>query len=291
MADLQLQPSLAQDLRSRTHLALIKRLGNLDLTKILVYRMPSLVDSAVLSMAWQWDSLNSLLLPVAEQLVALEYATWDQIVNPDELSNVDLLQYLAQAGVGTPATGSVLYAQYRALILLSTELHSIMGTPAALKKAFTGLGFPNTTIQEGQASWGGTSWPSDQGWAVFRVRVNLADAPAGTDFGNLSKKAYAIANFWKPARCWLDSIQFVWNLTDAPIPPISDSLASAFLQGDLPVPRPYDIITAPAWPMLDRKTIVPYWNNQYAHCSVTYGANEPDVAEGALVVNGRAISH
>ena len=47
MAELQIQPSI-NDARSQAHLALIERLSDLDLSPILVYRIPSLVDSAVL---------------------------------------------------------------------------------------------------------------------------------------------------------------------------------------------------------------------------------------------------
>jgi len=91
MADLILQPSLAQDLRSKAHLALVDRLGNLDLSSLLVYRIASLIDSAVLAMAWQWDVLNPLLLPDTSQIVTLSYPGWDQIANLDALINIDLL--------------------------------------------------------------------------------------------------------------------------------------------------------------------------------------------------------
>ena len=37
-----------------------------------------------------------------------------------------------------------------------------------------GLGYANAIVQEGQNSWGGTTWPSNEGWAVFRVLINLA---------------------------------------------------------------------------------------------------------------------
>jgi len=58
---------------------LIARLGGLDLSPILVYRIPSLVDSAVLPMAWQWDVLNPLLLPELSQIVTLAFPGWDPV--------------------------------------------------------------------------------------------------------------------------------------------------------------------------------------------------------------------
>lgn len=48
-------------------------------------------------------------------------------------------------------------------------LHKIMGTPGSLTRAFALAGFPGVIPLEGQNSWGGTSYPSNQGWAVFRL--------------------------------------------------------------------------------------------------------------------------
>jgi len=119
MPDLTLQPSIATDLRAQAHLALINRLKALDVSPILVYRMASLLDSAVLPMAWQWDVLNPLLLPVASQLIELDFATWDQIVDTDVLTETDLLQYLGEGAVQGPVPPATLYAQYRAGVAVS----------------------------------------------------------------------------------------------------------------------------------------------------------------------------
>jgi len=288
MADLQIAPSI-NDARSQAHLALIARLGGLDLSPILVYRIPSLVDSAVLPMAWQWDVLNPLLLPELSQIVTLAFPGWDPVTSIDPLINLDLLQYQAQGAV-TP-TLQQSYAQYRTLIQLSTSLHSLMGSVAGLKNALAGLGYPNAIVQEGQNTWGGTRWPSNEGWAVFRVLINLATVPAGTELSTLAARLGAICNFWKPARCWLDSVQFVNYLSDTLIPPISDRLTNIFSQHDFLLPAPSDFITAPFFPIADTKPIVPYWNGRYYHAGITYGQNEPQVADGPLVMNGVAIGH
>jgi Phage tail protein (Tail_P2_I) len=289
MGDLQLQPSVSTDLRSQAHLALIDRLKNLDLTPILVYRIPSLVDSAVLPMAWQWDVLNPLLLPLASQLATLYSASWDQVANIDTLTNLDLLQFSLPAE-SVPLPPDVVAAQYRALILLSTQLHSIVGTPAALQKALTGLGFPGAVIQEGQSTWGGTRWPANQGWAVFRILINLATVPAGTDFTTLPARMVAVANYWKPARCWLDSVQFQNYITDVLIPPVTDSVLNIFLQRDVLTPPVSDSITALfAW-ISDDKDVVPYYNDRYYFGSnITYGGTQPEVADGPVVVIGSAV--
>ncbi len=285
--DLQLQPSI-NDLRSQAHLALINRLKALDLTPILVYRIASLVDSAVLAMAWQWDVLNPLLLPDTSQLVTLAYPSWDVIADIDALINIDLLQY--QAEQETPLPLKVLYARYRALILLSTSLHSTMGTVAALKKGLAGLGYPNAIVQEGQNTWGGNQYPSNQGWAVFRVLINLATVPPDTDFEHLVRRLNAICNFWKPARCVLDSVQFQWYLSDTLQPAPFDFVLSAFTQTDFLRPQPSDFIAALFGPLSEQKSIVPLHDERYYHAGTTYGVNEPHVADDGVVVNGVAIS-
>jgi hypothetical protein len=288
MADLQLQPSLATDLRAQAHLALINRLKALDLSPILVYRIASLVDSAVLAMAWQWDVLNPLLLPAVSQLVTLSYPGWDAITNIDQLTNIDLLQYTG-AEVVTP-TQAQLYAQYRALIEISTALHSTLGTPAALKNALSELGYSGAVIQEGQSTWGGNQWPSNEGWAVFRVLINLATVPAGVDISSLNTVMTAVCNYWKPARCWLDSVQFQWHLQDMLVPAPFDDVRNIFRQHDYLSPLPSDVIAADAWPVSDTKSIVSLHDERYYHIGTTYRQNEPKVADSGVVVNGVAIS-
>jgi hypothetical protein len=284
MANLALQPPLATDVRCQAYLQLIDRLQSLNLTPILVYRIPSLVDSAVIPMAYQWDVLNPLLLPGVFQLLTLLYPGWDPITDIDLLTNIDLLQYQAAAVNTTPL--SQLFGQYRSLIQISTALHGTMGTVGALKSALTQLGYPSAIIQEGQNSWGGNQWPSDEGWAVFRILINLATVPADTDFAGLEGRIVAIANYWKPERCWLDSIQFQLYLVDTPIPPVHDFLGWI----DLLIPAPSDFLHAQAWPEHDLKTIVPYYNARYYYGSdLTYGGTQPHVASGPVVANGRVI--
>ncbi|MBE3605221.1 phage tail protein, partial [bacterium] len=57
MAHLQVQPSI-NDARSAALLDLIERLGALDLTPLLVYRIDSAPDSVLLALAWQFDMLG-----------------------------------------------------------------------------------------------------------------------------------------------------------------------------------------------------------------------------------------
>ena len=65
------------------------------------------------------------------------------------------------------------------IIQNALPLHRISGTPGAIVQALGLCGF-DTTIYEGQTSWGGSSYSSNQGWAVFRVGVNgSGQAPIG----------------------------------------------------------------------------------------------------------------
>ena len=65
------------------------------------------------------------------------------------------------------------------IIQNALPLHKIMGTPGAIVQALGLCGF-TATPYEGQASWGGSSYPASQGWAVFRVGVNgSGQAPIG----------------------------------------------------------------------------------------------------------------
>ena len=50
-------------------------------------------------------------------------------------------------------------------------LYRSMGTPSSIIDALSLCGIA-ATILEGQNSWGGSTYPSDQGWAAFRITAN-----------------------------------------------------------------------------------------------------------------------
>jgi hypothetical protein len=143
------------------------------------------------------------------------------------------------------------------------------------------------TFQEGQASWNGTIWPADEGWAVFRANIQLAQgqAVAAGDAG----RAVAAIEFFKPVRAWLDSLWFVAApLTDLVQRPL-DTIVSIFSQADTaPVAR--DALEALAWPLADTRTVAPFYDGRYRHTGITYGANEPAVADSGVTVNGTPIA-
>lgn len=277
--DLILAPSI-NDTRGRAILAITdQRLKALDLTPILVYRVANLPDSAVLAMAWQWDVLD----PSWVTGIAVGEA-WDALTSLDLLTGIDTL-----TSQQNDATSVSDYDTYRSLIENSVPLHRLRGTPAAIFGALTQLGFSNALLQEGQNSWGGTSWPAFQGWAVFRVVINLAAGQLIT--ATQQKRIVAATMFWKNARSWLDSVQFVSPpLTDAVLPAPAEFIVSIFAQYDLLAPAPTDLSAAPFAPLTTSRTTVPLHDRRYLHIGTTYGALEPAGVDSGVVVNGVAIS-
>lgn len=279
MADLTLAPSI-NDTRGRAILAIVdQRMKALDLTPILVYRIADLPDSAVLAMAWQWDVLD----PSWTTGVAAGEA-WDPVSSIDLLTSIDTL-----TSQQNDATSVSDYDTYRQLIESSVPLHTLRGTPAAILTALTQLGFPTAVLQEGQSTWGGTSWPASQGWAVFRVVVPLA--PGQTITAQQISQITGAATFWKNSRSWLDSVQLIAPpLADLLAPAPGDALVNIFAQFDQLLTVPSDLIGAPAWPFSDSKNVVPLHDTRYLHIGTTYAANEPVVPDSGVVVNGVAIS-
>jgi P2-related tail formation protein len=271
MAELSIQPSI-NDVRSQALLVLLERLDALDLVPILVYRLESVPDSALIFLAWQFDMLDP-----EWQLAAATGESWDAITTIDGLTDIDTLSSLgSEAGVSD-------FDSLRALLKSAIPLHSTRGTPYSIQTALQTLGWSGVTFQEGQASWNGTNWPVDQGWAVFRVYIQLEpdQAVAAEDPG----RAVAAINFFKPVRAWLDSLWFTATpLADLVQRPL-DTIVSIFSQADA-VPVASDTLKAPAWPVADARIVAPLYDGRYRHTGITYGVNEPAVADSGVTVNG-----
>ncbi len=283
MPELSAAPSI-NDTRTQALLVLIARLAALDLTTLLVYRLDSVVESALPFLAWQFDILSPLW-----QLIAPVSVGIDALTNIDLLTDVD---NLIESG-GLVSAQALTAAQERALLTSAIPLHRFRGTPWAIKQALAALGWTEVTLHEAQSRWGGDAYPSSQGWAVFRVMINLV-AGQGVPTGAASTAAAAI-NFFKPARAWMDSIWFVAPAISDAGPTPSDNLTLggiAEYQLDA-APAPNDDALAfaiGAVPLTDAYgPIVPAYNAHYLHSGITYGANEPAVADSALIVNGAAV--
>lgn len=128
-------PSSIRDLRTQAHMNLSVRLESLDLTPLLIYTLASNIPASILPyLIWQYD----MMIPATA------------------------MQFF---GVSTLA-----------IIQAALPLHKISGTPGAIIQSLELCGFSDVTILEGQASWGGTSYPASQGWAVFRVSMGGVSA-------------------------------------------------------------------------------------------------------------------
>jgi hypothetical protein len=275
MAQLTIQPSI-NDLRSQSLLPVIERLGALDLSEILVYRLDSAPDSALLLLAWQFD-----MLAPQWQLGANLGESVDALTNIDALTDIDTLSSAGE--IDGPSD----YDSWRTLLKAAIPLHRSRGTPFAIKVALAALGWKSATLYEGQSSWGGASYPESQGWAVFRVQINLAEGQAvGAD--DPARIAGAV-NFFKPARALLDSLWFAAPALADGAPAPRDFLRSIFSQGDS-APAPVDVIDAPGWIVADIKTTAPAYNAHFTHGGLSYGANEPAAIDSGVSVNGSAIS-
>jgi hypothetical protein len=215
----------------------------------------------------------------------------DALTDIDSLIDVD---NLFESG-GMASVLALTEGAQRALLKNAIALHRFRGTPWAIKQALASLGWTQVTLLEGQSNWGGTAFPPNQGWAVFRVTINLA-ATQSVSLG-AAATAMAAVNFFKPARSRMDSVWFA-------VPPISDA-----------APRPSDKLTLSGivkYQLDSARTpkdnaltyaiatagltdahgpLVPAYDRHYRHSGITYGANEPEVADSALIVNGVAVLH
>jgi P2-related tail formation protein len=281
MPELTPAPSI-NDTRTQAVMVLIERLAGLDLTPLLVYRIESVPDGALPFLAWQFDVLSPLW-----QLIAPSAVSIDTLTGIDSLTDIDTLAQPASSDAVSDT------AAQRALLELSIPLHRTRGTPAALKRALNALGWASVTLLEGQNSWAGTAYPPGEGWAVFRVMVNLAvDATVAPEAADT---IVAAVNFFKPARAWLDSVWFVAPAMtdDAPVPADQLTLGGiAEYQIDsapLPSDAALTISIDPA-PLSDSYgPVAPLYNAHFRHSGITYGANEPVVADPALILNGAAV--
>jgi len=282
MAELAIPPSIS-DARSAALLTLVDRLGLIDLVPLLVYRIDSVPASALPFLAWQFDILSPLWQAVAPAIDSV-----DALTAIDPLSEIDTLaEAMSQA-----AADAVVVAE-RSLIKLAIAFHRYRGTPWAVKNALATLGWESVSIVEGQASWGGTAYPSNEGWAVFRVFIQLGDQ-ALTDPGAVAT-AVATVNFFKPARAWLDSLWFVLpkaiDAVAAPLDRLTLSGIAEYQLDNAPSPSEAPLsLNVTLAPLIDSYgPAVPLYDAHYRHSGITHGASEPAVADSALTVNGAAV--
>jgi hypothetical protein len=199
-----------------------------------------------------------------------------------------------------PKTGAALAdglsdVAQRELLKSAVSLHRFRGTPFAVKQALAALGWTQVNLLEGEAIWGGTAYPPNEGWAVFRVMIDLV-VGQGVPSGAVSKAAAAV-KFFKPARALLDSIWFV----TPPVADVAPDPSDIFTLGGI-VKYQIDAMHIPTDSGLAIAIVsaamadgygpaAPIYDRHYRHSGITYGVNEPEVADSALVVNGAAVLH
>ena len=283
MPELSAAPSI-NDSRMQALLELITRLADLDLAPLLIYRIDSVPAGALPFLAWQFDILSplwQLIAPVA--------------IGVDALTNVDLLidiDNLIETGEVVSAD-SLTEAAQREMLKSAVPLHRFRGTPWAVKQALAALGWTKVSLLEGQSSWGGAAYPASQGWAVFRVMINLVNGQAVPSA--VVSTAAAAVKFFKPARAWLDSIWFVTPPASDVAPRPSDRLTLGgivqyqFDASRVPTDSGLAIAIVSAATVDTYGPSIPIYDSHYRHSGITYGVNEPRVADSALVVNGAAV--
>jgi P2-related tail formation protein len=272
MAQLQIPPSI-KDLRSQSLLALIERLGAIDLTPLLLYRLESAPDSALIFLAWQFDMLD----PQWQLAASTSGESVDALRDIDTLIDIDTL--LSPSSSAGPTD----FDTWRTLLKSAIPLHRVHGTPYSIRQALAAMGWEDVSFMEGQAAWGGSAWPSSEAWAVFRVIVNLQPAQLVSDAD--PARIIAAVNFFKPARSWLDALFFQASPLSDPAPAPGD------FTGEVDsAPAPIDSVSAPIAPLAEQRIISPFYDRRYYHIGITYGVGEPVVADSGVVVNGVPIS-
>ncbi len=284
MAELQI-PSSIDDSRSQALMGLIERLGEIDLTPLLVYRIDSVPSAALPFLAWQFDILSPLWQTVAPVITSV-----DAITNVDLLIDIDTLTEASSVGA---AQQRVTIAAQRSLVKMAVQLHRFRGTPWSIKNALATLGWVNVSLLEGQASWGGIQYPSDEGWAVFRAVIQLG--PDQTIEPSAPDLAVSAISFFKPSRSLLDALVFALSPIFDVAPTPSDALTLGGIASyQLNVsPGPSDAVLSIAISLLPLPDsygpAAPLYSGHYRHSGITYGVNQPSVADSALVVDGNAV--
>lgn len=285
MPELSAVPSI-NDSRTQTLLELIARLAALDLAPILIYRIDSVPVGALPFLAWQFDILSPLW-----QLIAPVSIGVDALTSIDLLTDID---NLIETG-GVVLADVLNEAAQREMLKSAVPLHRFRGTPWAVKQALAALGWTQVGLLEGQSRWGGAAYPTSQGWAVFRVMIDLIDGQA-VPSGAVSTAAAAV-NFFKPERAWLDSIWFVTPPASDVAPKPSDKFTLGGIvqyqidAAHVPTDGGLTIAIVSAAIVDGHGPSVPIYDSHYRHSGITYGVNEPEVADSALVVNGAAVLH
>src|SRR5260370_21468762 len=136
-------------MRSQAVLGASERLDALDLTPLLVYRLDSAPDSALIFLAWQFDMLD----PQWQLAATTSGESIDALTDVDSLTDIDTL--LSSSGSAGPTD----FDSWRPLLQAALPLHRVHGTPHPIRQALGALGWSGVAFLDGQALWAGTPSP------------------------------------------------------------------------------------------------------------------------------------
>lgn len=302
MADdlLHLIPAGIDDERTRALVRLIGRQGDLDLTKLLIYRVDELQDDALHLLGWQFHVMGA--------------EGWDLAGTPEERRAlikraIELHRYTGTPWAIREAVKSLGYA----------DAEIIEGLPVTL--------YDGERNHSGAESYGG-----GVRWAMFRVLLDLGE-DKGVDATRI-RQLVDLIEIWKNARSHLVDIGFRANTEDA-IDVDDEMDARAVYVGEdvYPWGRLYDgstdhdhgvrhlhdgainhagaadhtgwgetgelynnkrvdLTSRVSMTIEDAMGILPLHDGRYAHDGITYGLNQPSVADQAMpIIVSRHVRH
>lgn len=298
--DLRLIPAGIDDDRSRALMRLIGRQGDLDLTKLLIYRVDELQEDALYLLAWQFHILGA--------------KGWDLTETATERRTLIKRAIDLHRHAGTPWA---IREAIKALGYADAEIFE--GMPVAL-------------YDGGRNHSAADTYGGGVRWAMFRVQLDLGE-DKGVSATRIARLVELI-NVWKNARSHLVDIGFRADTTDSlEVADGVDTLARYAADDDYPWGRRYDagtdhshgvrhlydgqlthfgaadywgwgergalynnertlLTTRIAMTVEDRMAVEPLHDGHYLHAGITYGEDQPSVADPAMpIVLTRAIRH
>lgn len=290
--DLRLLPAGINDERSRALLKLIGRLGDIDLTPLLVYRIDELPDDALHLLGWQFHIMGA--------------EGWDLAETPAERRALIRRAIELHRHRGTPWS---IREAIRSLGYADAEI--VEGLPVAL--------YDGERNHSGAETYGGGTR-----WAMFRVLLDLGE-DKGVDATRI-RQLVDLIEIWKNARSHLVDVGFRANTEDAiDVHDEMDALARYIGEDVYPWGRRYDgsivhdhgvrhlhdgallhdgapdhtgwgetgelyanrqvtLTTGIAMSMEDRAEVIPLYDGRYLHAGITYGEGQPSAADPAMPI-------
>ncbi len=325
MGELQLPPSV-RDTRGQAIEGIVNRLAQIDLSPILVYRIDSVPDSALPFLAWQFDvadALFQLLAPgfdkrtLIKNAIALKRQVGTPAAIKTALANLGwtsatilegqnswggtfwpanegwaVCRILINLGMANPDDFAVWQApiDYAAGALVSFNGNFFWAAgpaPAGTIPQFDTIDDVPPLLLDGLVNFDDLVQAP---WVLLDPDDLLQPISAAQ-----VQQITAAFNFFKPARCWLDSVWFVLPAMedDAPVPADKLTITGIGEIGIDHAPTPTEgtlTITITMAPMVDAYgPIAPTYNAHFKFKGVTYGQNEPQVAaDGPIVIGGVA---